>query len=304
MLAGVVVVAVAGLVARPAAAAGTAPTVVASIKPVHSLVAGVMEGVGTPALLVRGGASPHAYTLRPSEARALREAQVVFWVGPKLELFLRGPLAALAGEARVVALAEAPGVARLPQREGGVWGHDEDESHGPGAYNPHVWLDPRNAEAMVATIADVLAQADPPHAAAYRANAQHLRAGIAALDHELAKRLEPVRERPFLVFHDAYAYLEHRYGLHAVGAITVEPDQPPGARRVIELRERIRDAGAVCVFAEPQFQPHLVRILIEGSDIRAGVLDPLGADLPAGTALYFTLMRDLAKSLRTCLAPR
>jgi zinc transport system substrate-binding protein len=291
--------------ARPARAAD-APLVVASIQPVHALAAAVMAGVGTPALLVHGGGSPHAYSLRPSDARALDAAQVVFWVGPGLELFLRKPLGALAGRARVEALAEAPGVARLPQREGGLWGQHADAHAGEGhaAYNPHVWLDPRNAQAMTARMAEVLAQADPSHAATYRANAARLRGRLAALEAELAQRLAPLRGRPYLVFHDAYAYLEARYGLEAVGAIAVTPEQAPGARRVSELRAHIRSSGAVCVFAEPQFQPRLLATLLEGTPARGGVLDPLGAALSPGPELYFALMRGLADSLAGCLAPR
>lgn len=283
------------------AASPHVPRVVASIKPVQSLVAGVMAGVGTPALVVRGAGSPHDYSLRPSEARALANAQVVFWIGPDLELFMRGPLRALAGHARVVALGAAPGVVRLPQREGGAWGADEGAPKGHHASNPHVWLDPRNAEAMVSAIAATLARADPPHAEVYRANADILRERLRALDRELARSLAPIRERPFLVFHDAYAYLEHRYGLHAVGSVTVEPSRPPGARRVLELRERIRSAGAVCVFAEPEFRPHLVDTLVEDTGARAAVLDPLGAELEEGQDLYFKLMRNLANALRGCL---
>jgi zinc transport system substrate-binding protein len=290
--------------AGPLPAQAAAPAVVASIKPVHSLVAAVMEGVGAPGLIVRGAGSPHTYSMRPSDARALSEARVVFWVGPVLEFFLRGPLRALAGKARIVALADAPGIALLPQRAGGAWAPDEDEPHGQGTYNAHVWLDPHNAQAMVAAIAATLEAADPAHAAAYRANAEREQARLAALDAELARELAPLHDRPYLVFHDAYAYLEARYGLAAVGSITVSPEQTPGVRRVRELRARIRQAGVVCVFSEPEFQPHLVQTLLEGSGARAGVLDPLGAALPDGAELYFTLLRGLARSLRDCLAPR
>lgn len=289
------------------------PRVVASIAPAHALVAGVMEGVGEPVLLVEGVASPHSYALRPSEAVALHAADLVFWVGPAMETFLVRPLGTLGDGARVVALAETPGVERLPLRTGGLWDGDDGHAHtghadtgheGVPTYNPHVWLDPHNARAMVRAIAAALADVDAAHAARYAANAKRLQAALAALDTRLEAMLAPVRTAPFLVFHDAYRYLEHRYGLNAVGAVTVSPEQPPGARRIATLRERLRNSGAVCLFAEPQFEPRLVRTLVEGTDVRVSTLDPLGASLQPGPGLYETLMLDLARSLTDCLAPR
>ncbi|MBB4285316.1 zinc ABC transporter substrate-binding protein [Roseospira goensis] len=297
-------------------AAAAQPAVVASIPPIHALVAGVMAGVGTPHLVVRGGQSPHSYSLRPSDARAIETADVVVWVGPDLEAFLAGPLDSLATNARVVALAEVDGLTRLPTRGGGVFdhadhaaadadhdhGHDHGRDHDHGAMDMHLWLDPVNARAMVGAIAAGLAAADPDHAAAYRANADALRARIDALIAEVEALLAPVASAPFLVFHDAYQYFEHRFGVDAVGTITVSPAAIPGAARIAEIRTAVRDSGAVCVFAEPQFEPRLVRVVTEGTAARTGTLDPLGADLEPGPGLYEALIRGLAESMRSCLA--
>jgi zinc transport system substrate-binding protein len=272
--------------------------VVASIKPVHALVAGVMAGAGEPTLLVTGGRSPHAYALRPSEARALERADVVFWVGDALETFLQKPLRALSGDARIVALHQAEGVVLLDTGETG-----DGRDHDHGAVDMHIWLDPINAKAMVSAIAAALGDADPDRAAVYAANAERLRARLDRLDAELAADLAPVAGRRYVVFHDAYRYFEKRYRLSPVGAITVNPARQPGARTVRAIRERITDLGAVCVFGEPQFEPALVAAVIEGTSARPAVLDPLGADLEPGVDAYFTLMRNLAKSLVGCLAP-
>lgn len=297
------------LAAGPAAAA---PKVVVSIKPVHSLVAGVMRDHGSPVLLISGSGSPHGYSMRPSEARALSEADLVFWVGGGLEASLAKPLAVLtSGRAQVITLSQAKGVRLLQTRAGGPWkapeethGHDDTDAHGAGKRpDLHLWLDPLNAIAIVRAAVDALAQADPTNAAGYRRNGADTIKEIEALDQEIATALAPVRDRPYVVFHDAYQYFENRYRLSPAGAVAANPERPPGARRLAEIRAEIAALDAVCVFTEPQFRPALVDTLIAGSAARSAVLDPLGAALPAGPGAYFALMRGLAASLRGCLSP-
>jgi zinc transport system substrate-binding protein len=298
--------------------------VVASIKPVHSLVAGVMAGIAEPVLLVKGASSPHGYSLRPSDARALDEAQVVFWIGENLETYLTKPLQALSAAAHVVPLSEAEGVRLLPAREGGVWEEHEQESgegkrahaeideaaheraeqeaiHEHGRFDMHIWLDPHNADAMVNAIVAALSDADPPNASTYRENGGEVRRRLKQLDETLSAELAPVADRPFVVFHDAYQYLEERYGLDAVGTISVDPGRRPGARRLTRIQSSLSELDAACVFAEPQFEPALVDTVIEGTSARKGVLDPLGAALEPGPEQYFQLMYGLADSLTGCL---
>ncbi|HYD30843.1 MAG TPA: zinc ABC transporter substrate-binding protein [Azospirillaceae bacterium] len=282
------------------------PRVVASIKPVHALVAGVMAGVGTPEVVVSGAASPHFYSLKPSDAARLDKAQVVFWMGEGLETYLAKPLSALAARAQVVELMETSGLKTLPTRVGGTWKQDEDEDESDHdrheRIDAHLWLDIGNAQTLVERIAAVLAERDPANADAYRANAETMVRKLDDLDAELAAALTPVKSRPFVVFHDAYQYFETRYGLTAVGAIAVSPEQRPGAKRVRDLRRRIKELGAVCVFAEPQFQPALIDTVVEGTGARTATLDPEGTRLAPGPDFYAALMRGLAASLTGCLA--
>lgn len=282
-----------------------APRVVATIKPLHALVAAVTEGVATPRRLLPDGASPHAYALRPSEMRALSSADLVFWMGPELETFLVQPLSVLPEAVIRVPLLETPALLRLPARRGGVWsesGEDHGHEHEPLRFDPHVWLDPRNAAVMLRRIASALSAADPAHAAVYARNALAAERGLEALDARLRDRLAPVHDLPYVVFHDGYQYFEHRYDLHPVGALSVTPGVAPGARRVQEIQARIRDSGVRCVFAEPQFQPALVARLTEDTGAVAAVLDPLGAKVPAGPQAYGAIMEGLADALVECLA--
>lgn len=298
-----------------------APNVVASIKPVHSLVASVMAGVGEPTLIVKGSASPHTYALKPSDAGALESADIVFWTGHGMELFLSDALDTLATGATVVELADSPGITLLPVREGGAFEahahagedheheeHDHDEhaeheghDHAHGEGDMHFWLDPENAKLMVTQIATTLAEADPGNATIYQANAEAELVKLDELEAELAATLAPVADKPFIVFHDAYQYFEARFGLNLAGSVTVTPDVMPGAARIDELKAKVAELGATCVFAEPNFEPTIIAAITEGSAAKSGTLDPEGGALTEGVDLYPTLLRGLATSLVDCL---
>lgn len=301
--------------------------VVASIKPVHSLVSAVMEGVGEPALIVRGGGSEHAHSLRPSDALILEKATLVFRIGEDMETFLNAPLKTLSAAAVIVSLDDTPGLIKLDLREGGLFeahshadedahggdhdhnhGHDHDhdheahDGHDHGAHDLHIWLDPFNARAMLAYIAQVLGDADPQNAARYLANAQAYSTRLEAVEEEIRTIVASVQAKPAIVFHDAYQYFERRFGLDVVGSITINPEIAPGAQRLTAIRDKVRELDAACVFSEPQFQPRLVAVVMEGTQARTGVLDPLGADLADGPDLYIELLRNLATSYAACLS--
>ena len=362
------------------APAAESPNVVVTLKPVHSLVAGVMGKVGEPRLLLKGTASPHTYQLRPSDAQAIAEADLIVWIGEEMETFLERSIANLGARATVLTLEEAPGLKLLRNREGGIWEDDHEEGHADdhkeahaddheeghaeehkeahaddhaeehkkahaddhdddhaeehkkahaddhdddhaddrkmahagerdehghehahGEINMHVWLDPGNAERMVDAVAGALAGIDPGRAEAYRANAKAMRARIAALDSSLRERLAPLRGRAFVVFHDAYQYFERAYGLNGKGAVAVDPARAPSAKRLVELRAALAEHDVRCVFTEPQFEPDLVRTVIEGSDVRTAVLDPVGADTKPGPDAWAEIMRGLGGAMVGCL---
>ena len=319
--------------------------VVASIKPVHSLVSAVMAGVGEPHLVIRGHSSPHTFTMRPSDAAALEDADIVFMIGDTMETALSGPVESLAGDARVVRLVDTPGLVLRPIREGGAFedhehdshghageddhgdhddqedeamhrdDHDDDHGHGQGhddqaddhadhgPFDMHVWLDPINGWTMARAIAGALSEVDPANAATYDANVDALLNRLEHLTGDIATAVAPARGVPFIVFHDGYRYFEDRFGLSAAGSVVVSPERPPGARRISQLRGKVEELGVVCVFDEPQFDQRLVRTVIEGSDVRAGTVDPLGASIEDGPELYFTLLTDMAAAFAGCLAP-
>jgi len=290
--------------ARPAAA--EAPSVFVTIKPLHALVAGVMADVGTPYLLVTGGGSPHHMALKPSAARRLAGADLVVWIGDRLETFMQRPIAALAAGKAVMEIQYLPGLTRWPTRDLGDWHHgDEDDhkhdDHDDEGVDPHLWLDPRNAERIVAHLATRLGEVDPANGARYRANAEAMAARLQDLDRSLEARLAPVTRKPFILFHDGYQYFERRYGLSPIGAVALSPERPSGARHLTTIRRKIAETGATCLFTEPQFPPDLAERLAEGTPLSVSQLDPLGANLTPGPDSYFTMMDNLGRDLVDCL---
>lgn len=295
-------------------------SVVTSIPPVHSLVAKVMAGAGEPHLLLRNGQSPHEYALRPSDARAIENADLIILVSHTIESFLGAAVDRDADHGgRVVELSEAKGVTHLSVREGALWdspehgehrehGHDEDDksaeghdAHDHGADDPHVWLSPSNAKAFVAAIAASLAARDPDRAGLYNANAAAAMLDLEKLSETIRLKLAPVRDRPFLVFHDAYQYFEAAFDLTAAGAISLGTGAPPGAARLRALRQRVADGGIRCIFKEVQFRPRLAEVVAEGSGAKLGTLDPVGSTIPFGPDAYNALMLGLADGFESCL---
>ena len=297
--------------------------VVASINPIHSLVSAVMAGAGEPYHVMQGAGGHHTFSMRPSHAAALQEADVIFIVHESIESALASAIDKLATDAVTIELSEAHGLVLWPLRAGGTFeadtahthDHEDDDAHGhsghghsdnmavEGPLDLHTWLDPVNAQQKAHRIADVLAEADPPNAALYKRNAYAVSHRLENLIDEIDAQVAPARDKPFLVFHDGYRYFEERFGLSAVGTAIVRTQRSPGARRIRELRAKVEELGVVCLFDEPYFDQRLVNTLVEGTDVRTGTIDPLGSNLESGPEMYFTLLRNMAASFRNCLAP-
>ncbi len=326
------------------------PNVAVDIAPIHSLVARVMEGVGAPKLIVQPGASPHEYSLRPSEASALQDADLVFWIGEDLTPWMADAVETLATDASVTTLLDTDGTKLLDFREDALFEahdhddhddhgdeehaeakehdhddhgdeehadhddhghddhtdeehaeHDDHHDHAHGEHDPHAWLSPENASTWLNVIAAQLSAADPDNAGAYFANAAAARSEMETLIAEVSAILDPVRGGNFIVFHDAYQYFETDFDFPASGAISLGDATDPSPARIAEIQERIREEGVDCVLAEPQFNPNIVTTVLDGTEAKTGVIDPLGAELEPGAALYPQLIRNMATTLANCL---
>ena len=308
--------------------------VVTSIKPIHSLASYLMDGVAKPDLIVDGYASPHGFALKPSHAKMLQNADLIFWVGEDLENFLEKPLKSVAKKAEKIELMEIKGLTKLKFRERNIFeehdhghkeddhddhakkeddhddhGHDDEhkedghddhghEGHAHGEYDPHIWLDPMNAKVILSEMAEHLVENDQENEAKYKAN---LKKAHKDLD-KLTKKVKSELNKDFksIVFHDAYQYFEKRFGINILGAFTVNTDVMPGAEQLAEIREIIEHDKVSCIFSEPQFNPDIIKAVAKDTNVATGVIDPLGATLNPGKNLYFDLIGNMSKSFKGC----
>jgi zinc transport system substrate-binding protein len=290
-----------------------------------------MDGVSKPGLIVDGYASPHGFSMKPSHAKMLQEADLIFWVGEDLESFLEKPLKSIAKKAEKIELMEIKGLNKLKFRERNIFdghddlghdnehkeddhakkeddhghddehkedGHDEHEGHAHGEYDPHIWLDPSNAKVILKEMAEHLIEKDQKNASVYKSN---LKKALKDLD-KLTKTVKSDLNKDFksIVFHDAYQYFEKRFDVNVLGAFTVNTDVMPGAEQLAEIREIIEHDKVSCVFSEPQFNPDIINAVAKDMNISTGVLDPLGATLDPGKNLYFDLIGNMSKSFKGC----
>ncbi len=307
--------------------------VVASIKPIHSLASYLMDGIAKPDLIVDGYASPHGFAMKPSHAKMLQNADLIFWVGEDLESFLEKPLSSIAKKAEKIELMETKGLQVLKFRERNIFdehdhddhghddhgkkeddhdhddhgkkeddhddhGHDDHDGHAHGEFDPHIWLDPINAKAMLNEMAEHLIESDPKNEAKYESNLAKALQEIDKLTIDVMTDLSS--SVASIVFHDAYQYFEKRFNVNILGAFTVNTDVMPGAEQLAEIREIIEHDKVACVFSEPQFNPDIIKAVAKDMNIKTGVVDPLGATLDPGKDLYFNLIRNMSASFKGC----
>ena len=308
--------------------------VVTSIKPIHSLASYLMDGVGKPDLIVDGYASPHGFSMKPSHAKMLQNADLIFWVGEDLESFLEKPLSSIAKKAEKIELMEIKGLNVLKFRERNIFdehGHDDHDDHGKkeddhddhdhddhgkkeehddhddhdgheghahGEYDPHIWLDPMNAKVILNEMVEHLIENDAKNAAKYNSNLKKALKEIDKLNKDVKAELS--KSTASIVFHDAYQYFEERYDVKILGAFTVNTDVMPGAEQLAEIREIIEHDKITCVFSESQFNPDIIKAVAKDMNIKTGVVDPLGATLDPGKDLYFKLIRNMSASFKGC----
>ncbi|SDT02821.1 zinc transport system substrate-binding protein [Halopseudomonas litoralis] len=289
------------------------PSVLTTIKPVQLIAAAVLDGVAEPDVLLPPGASPHNYALRPSDRRRIASADRLYWVGPDLERFLQQ---LLDSQPRARRLDVISGVtlrsfddAHQHADEHDEHGHDtqhsahehDDHQHAPGSRDPHIWLSVRNAQHIAQWMATDLAGLYPEHGERLQRNAADFIQRLDQLHERQRQRLQPLADKPYFVFHDAYGYLQDSLGVHPRGVFTLSEEIQPGARHVNTLRQQLTAAGPSCVFREPQFPARRAETITAGLPVRSAELDPLGMDITPNAQGYEQLLETLGNTLASCL---
>ena len=299
--------------------------VVTTIKPLHSLISNVMDGVGVPALIIEGSNSPHSFVLKPSHAKLIEQADIIFWIGEDIETFMEKPLDSIAKNAKKISFMELDSISKLKFREENIFEHEDHDDHGHdehkhdedkdhdehkhdedkdhedhhhGEFDAHIWLDPANAKEMLHEIAHELSDLDPDNASKYNKNADETILAIDKLIDDINAIIK--KDAKFIVFHDAYQYFEKRFGISTAGALTLNTDVLPGAKQISEIQEVIEEKGIKCIFSEPQFNPKIIETIAEDTGIKTGILDPLGSTYDANKEQYFKLIKDLGNNLQDC----
>jgi zinc transport system substrate-binding protein len=281
--------------------------VVSTIRPINSLVAAVMDGVGTPTTLVPSDELPESFLLHDQDEKALRQVDLIFWIGPALEASLVHPFADPEVGARIIELGETEGLLAFPPRRGAEWEQPPGSRNPPGegsepaGADGHFWLDADNAKLMVGRIASALTDVDFAHAEAYRMNAAELRKRIDALDKELSQTLASLRDRPFLVLHDDFQYFEARYGLQGVGSIRIDAGAI-SQDRLKEVAAKVARLHATCVIGDTPGDDDLLRAIADAAGVKTARIDIYGGNLKEGADLYFKAMKEIAAGFASCLA--
>lgn len=279
-----------------------APRVIVSIRPLHSLTANMMEGVGQPELLIGDRQSPHTFHLKPSDVGRIRTADLVVWVGPQLEFFLQPLEKSMQHQLQMLNI-EGMHLLSLG-KDKHHHGHHADPTHPQHMIDPHLWLNPKNAKLFVATLAKLLTKIDPSHKSEYEKNEKALMKKLDDLDRELKTALQPYSNSPFLVFHDSLQYFAEHYNLGGLQVMTANPELPITVKQFKDSETSIQRHKIQCLFQEPQFDLPIVKRLAIRTGIQVGTLDPLGIDSKTANQAYFVMMQNLVHELTTCLSQR
>ncbi|EJL6745127.1 TPA: zinc ABC transporter substrate-binding protein ZnuA [Vibrio alginolyticus] len=272
-----------------------AVTVLTSIKPIQLLVTELTQGVTSPDVLLQSNTSPHDYALRPSDVKKVASADLVIWYGHDLEPFLEK---VVSDRSNTLTISQIP---NLELREFDSEHNHDHDGHDHGSHDPHFWLGVSQAQQVAKAVVNQLVSLNPENAAQYQANLKKFELELKDTDQQIKQKLAPVKNKGYFVFHDAYGYFEDRYELNQMGHFTVSPERKPGAKTLIQIRQKLSGGDVACVFSEPQFTPAVVQSVMRGSDVAKGELDPLGSTIEAKPGSYFTFLNNMANSFEQCL---
>ena len=276
--------------------------ILATIKPLYLLASEIAGKSATTALLIPATMDTHDYSFRPSDLRKLARTDVILRISPHLETFLNNVIEK-SPDKHLITLEQTAGLHWLDIRAGHHHAHEQHHAHQPiqhSEHDYHIWLDPVQVGLLVDEISRQLSQLDPAHAPQYSRNSQQLKQRIDAAYRQSQQQLQSLQETPYLVFHDAWHYLEHAYGLRQPHILSLQEGLPPGLKTMLELRQHIREEKIHCLIASPHSNKRLIQSLVEDLPVQAYWLSPVATNRQ--TSSYANWMRDTAQQFAGCLS--
>ena len=276
-------------------------TVISSVRPIGFITEAIASGVTNTDILLPDGASPHTYSLKPSDLAKIKNADLIIWVGEDMEVFMPTVLKNV-DEQKQIELMDVPEIKSLLRTNH----HDEeiphdDNDHHHGEYDEHIWLSPKIAKIIAKSIHDKLIELYPNKVQLLDANLNEFITNLSETEQNIAKKLISVQNRGYFVFHDAYGYFESQFGLKNLGSFTINPAVQPGVQTVYAIQKKLAEHQAVCVFREPQFSPAVIKKLVNGTNVKIGELNPLGTGIIVEKGAYSHFLLTLTQELLDCL---
>lgn len=288
------------MLAAQAFVAQAQPKVLTTIKPLQMVAAAVMDGVGAPDLLIPSRQSPHYFSLRPSDAAKLRDADLILWVGPQMETFLAAAIEQAAASSTIIQSDGLEGVSLIHLDEGEDEDHDEHDHDG---YDPHLWLDSRNVRLIAAQLSAELALLDIANAARYAENFKRFQERLTQLEQDLEVAGTNIRKGSYAVYHNGTAYLERQLGIAHIFVVVPNHDIQPGIRHLLAVREQVKKQGPSCLLQDINTNPATVETVFEGAPVRKVTLDAMGESIALSSESYIELMARMARDISLCVEP-
>ncbi|WP_456379312.1 metal ABC transporter solute-binding protein, Zn/Mn family [Thiolapillus sp.] len=273
----------------PASSSEDQLRVVSSIKPVHSILSGLLKGVQEPELLVGIGKTPYGYTLTAKQEQSLKAADLIVWVGPELEKFLAKPLGKSPEDPRILTLLDRPELKILPRRQ-------DDNSR-----DPHLWLDSRNAILLIDLLTRELILRDPARSHLYKRNRNALYSKVAKLDRQLEYGYRGLQGGVVLAYFDTQQYFEQAYALKVAGVLAPSPEIPVSGEQLLNERALLAENRYACLLTEANIPMPELPLLTNGLAVDVVELDSFGSKLQPGEDLYLELMKSNTRLIKQCI---
>ena len=276
--------------------AQSTPSIVVSIKPIHSIVTKIMDGVTKPELLLDSNNSAHTFHLKPSQIKMISNADLVIVISENFELGLRKALKNI-NEDSYLKISELDQLIIHNSRGEAIYDKNEDSSK----FDFHLWLDVNNMQLIATYISNIIIELDPKNEHIYSENLKEVNLELDELKEELKQQLAPFSSTPFAIYSDTLQYFEKSLELKRPVIITPFHGAGLSIKRTIDAKRKIKDLNISCLIYDTEVKAKQLRVLSEGLNLKSFKIDILGNEFTPGPDQYFNLMKKTSSQLSLCL---